>query len=173
MQNIITLSLFTCELWASKVCIVFNDTVYYIPLSLSIFLKLYPCFAFKKYTGTSKFTFQHWLPVSFRRCTRTSCKAFCAERGKLNCLLQSRETIRSPVSLCMSQPFFVSVCKTSVIFLHFLKFEKVVAEFWASLCPKTVTRSAFSFAILRCIPLQLFRDPAEAIFGSWVLFLRL
>jgi hypothetical protein len=32
---------------------------HYIPLSFSIFLTVYPCFAFKNYTGTSRFHFEH------------------------------------------------------------------------------------------------------------------
>jgi hypothetical protein len=35
--------------------------VHYNHLSFSVFLAVYPCFAFKKYTGTSKFPFRALL----------------------------------------------------------------------------------------------------------------
>jgi hypothetical protein len=37
--------------------------MYYIYLCFSIFLTVYPCFAFKKYGGTSKFPFWALLPL--------------------------------------------------------------------------------------------------------------
>jgi hypothetical protein len=35
-----------------------NTYGYYISVPFSIFLAVYPCFAFKKYTGTSKFPYR-------------------------------------------------------------------------------------------------------------------
>jgi hypothetical protein len=38
-----------------------RDSIYYIHLSLSIFLTVYPCLDFRKLTGTSKFPFREMV----------------------------------------------------------------------------------------------------------------